>query len=368
MGHVQGCSPYGLTTDANYDQSITVSEVDAREISRSVTVLVSKGGGYSLVGDSIDHLKILLEDLLRTASSPQLSASHGAAVLSALCGLLDQCSISHEPQIQTIAVSPETWRRAFQIMLERCDINKAKPIRKLLMTLTSLLTKQPIEDVRATLVKEACVGSFNAVFSQGHTASLKLAVQLLEHFLRKHIVTPSSILKLAASVRESGFSDEGVAATPGIVAAAQSLMLTMLNRLEHPDCVPAISRFLAVLVITLREEGSVISDASQNQEHEYSCPIWIDPVKLYHERSPSNWDKLEHHVLPHLLRISQRDFNAFLDSLPLDKIQQDRSGSCSEAELQLCLLTARIGIRTKLGEIVSIGESSSALIAMNCRR
>ncbi|KAL9102416.1 MAG: hypothetical protein Q9163_002437 [Psora crenata] len=346
MEHDNGRASLVQSHDTNDDHSHVLSEDEARSISESVSAIVSPAGSHVYSDEDIDNLKRLLDKLLGAASLLGLSHSHTAAILNALCGLLDQYSTSADPQVRLLALNRETWMRAFHIILERSQNHHAKLSRRLLATLTLLLKRQANGTDRAALAEEACACSINAIFTQGDTAYVKLAIQVLEHFLRKHIIWASSMVVLASRAPK-GIS-QVIAARQCKTAAAQSFILKVLEWLEYPDCVPAISRFLPVFVTSFEKERCAESHAPRNGRIGYDLPVWIAPVKLYHEKHPSFLETLGNQVLPHLLRLGERHLKAFLDTLPLHKGWRAGSESCSEADLLFHLLAAKVGMGLKL--------------------
>ena len=366
MQHEEGHGLHGLTNDPYYDRSTILSEDVTRKISKSLTVLVSKAGHHSNDDGSINYLDKSLEALLRTASSSQLSPPHSAATLGALSGLLDQCSISASSQVQDIAFKAETWTRAFQILLEKSINNKPKPIRRLLVTLTLLLNRQPNKNVCAFLAKEASTRSITAIIDQEEAASVKIAIQVLEHLLTQNIISASLILEIFSCGSDSNLTNKGVALKKNSTATAQSFILRVLEWLEYPDCVPAISRFLPVFTTKFSEYQSAENVIMRDGGIRCTSPVWIEAVKLYLEKHPSNLEVLENHVLPNLLRGSESDHKVFLDTLPLEEIRQGSSGSCSEADLVLCLLTARVGINSRLCDMDNAGKLYPLSILADC--
>ena len=342
----------GLTERITQNGGAVLPEDVLRDLSKSLTKFVPK------IESSIDALERWIRQLLTTASSTSIPVPHGTASLNTLCGFLDLCSASSKDEVRGIAFDPQTWTKAFRILLESSANKKAKPTRRLLTTLTGLLSRQPLDRVKKMLTESAVSSSVSALFGSGDTISIKMAVQVLEHLLVKNVIAASLIIDLASGELEQNSTGDRDACASISRAKAQNFISQILEWLEYPDCVSAISRFLPVFVTALERKSFSERNVSRDGEIKSALPIWIDPVKLYHKKYPLNLESLEKHVLPCLLSLSERDSKAFLDTLPLENIRQGSFGSCSEADLQLCLLTARVRTSLRLGK----SKSSSGLL------
>lgn len=135
------------------------------------------------------HLGALHQDLLRTANSTRLSPAHGSASLNALCGFIEQCSSSSIPELRNISFTPTAWIKAFDIFLERSERHKAKPMRRLLLKITDILSKHSQDDAKRLLTEYAVSRAIGAICTHQDIASVKPAIQALEHLIHKGVIT-----------------------------------------------------------------------------------------------------------------------------------------------------------------------------------
>lgn len=295
-------------------------------------------------------LRSLCRNLLETARSPNLSLVHGAASLNALCGFLDQCSSSSIGQCRALAFDPQTWREAFKLFVTRSESNKAKPSRRLLVTLTGLLLQQPEEDVKCSLIHRSLSIAVGAICKKGGTAPIKPAVQILEELLSKGLVSSYDIVysttKEFVSLDEKAWSyraaEEEKAEPSGMTwnRSVEAFTSSMLEWVIHPDCAPAVSKFLPRFFRSLQVHDN--EESSQNiVSSARDPPLWIKPVKETLERNPGLLETFGNYVLPGLLSLSDSDALAFLQTLPIEDIRNGYTGSHSEADIHLCLLTAK---------------------------
>lgn len=150
------------------------------------------------------------------------------------------------------------------------------------------------------------------------------------------------------SARESGSCWSHLSIeTSGDSVFVDRVHVFSLNTLEwakYPDCAPAVGRFLLAFFRSLDEEEDETASRSYTDQR---LPLWISPVKQFLERHIDLLEVLENHVIPHLIRISHADLTAFLGTLPIDDIQNGCVGGYTNADIQLCLLVARVNFVSK---------------------
>ena len=226
-------------------------------------------------------------------------------------------------------------------------------MRRLLLTLVDILSKQPREDVKRSLVGHAVSRTVRALGEQQDIASIKPAIQTLEHLIHRGFTTacelvtfsysqieaPLAIKPLASSsfsIKEVESSE--VTGTPWI-KSAENFTLSILRWVQYPDCAPAAGRFLSTFFKSLI---AYQDDTAKSALEDRELPIWITPIEDALERQPELLEVLETHVLPGLLQLNPRDTRAFLNTLPLDKISRGDVGLIRVSDLQLCIMVARM--------------------------
>ena len=310
-------------------------------------------------------MQSLHQGLLRTANSTRLSFAHGAAALNALCGFIEQCNVSSVRQLRDLSFSSAAWTKAFNIILERSERHKSKPLRRLLMTLTEILSKHEQDDVKLSLIEHVVTRATRAICGQPDTASIKPAIQALEHFIHAGLISAQDVVKYAIeisgvsqAISEAGMGPlvEGETESNSIQRekSVEEFAMSVLGWVQFPDCAPAAGRFLSIFFQSLNAETSnqAVSDET--------VPLWINPVKQTINLHPELFEELEHHVLPGLLTLNPTDTCAFLRTLPLRDITRGNVGADAASNIQLCFLIAKVAASLQIGS-GSVREDESTL-------
>lgn len=303
-----------------------------------------------------------LQDLLHTASSTDLSFAHGAAALNALCGFLEQCSISSEVRIRYLSYKTETWTRAFNIYVTRSDNTKPKPLRRLLLTLVRSISNQPVEKEKDLLLRFGINVATQAIRKQHGFADIKAAIQVLEHFINSNLVDAAEVAQserpeeLGILLEKSTNKDQRNPDTQQeeVNQSVQRFALDVLEWMQYPDCAPAVGRFLPVYFKSIK--GSQ-SDKALTNSKDNVVPLWISPVKRALEKHQGILEVFEIHILPGLLRLGPADVKAFLQLLPLERLQHGNIGSSSISDIQLCLLVAKTAEHSSLRSYFNQGNT-----------
>ena len=349
------------TAHPHQEPTELLSEPHLRQISKSLTTLIPTSAEAVdenlLRSENLDStncislkhcrkLQTLLHDVLCTARTSNLSLAHGSAALNALCGFLELCSKSSIPQIAALCYKSTTWIKASSILLQNSENHKPKPMRRLLLILTDILLKNPAEDVTDSLIAYATCTATHAICMEYDLTSLKPAIHLLEHFLRKDVVTASYVVLVAASAAtigqnnaQKGLSLEGIRGTViSQVEFSESIemfTLYVLGWVQYPDCAPAVGRLLSTFFRSLADDHT----ATTISLHQ-GLPLWVSPVQQALEKNPGLLELFENYILPCLVRLNTTDTTAFLSMLPFDDIQNGKLRACKDTELQLYLSVA----------------------------
>lgn len=284
--------------------------------------------------------------------------------MSALCGLLEQCSTSAESRIQRLSYNTETWTRAFKIFLTQSDNNRSKPLRRLLLTLTRLISKHPINRDKDLLLGISTCIATRAIRKQDDFANIKPAIQVLEHILSTGLINAAEIAQikkpeeLGLSRMRSIETDRQDYSTQQekISLSVQKFASSVLEWVQYPDCAPAVGRFMPTFFKSLELKKS--DDAVSTSKYGVP-PLWISPVKQALERHEELLDVFEIHILPGLFRLGPADVEAFLKTLPLQRIQRGNIGSSSVSDIQLCLLVAKTAEDPSLRKKPGQGQCTS---------
>ena len=230
--------------------------------------------------------------------------------------------------------------------------------------LTRLISKHPVGTEKILLLGISTCHATRAIRKQHDFASIKSAIQVLEHFLSTGLISAAEI----AQVRwpeQLGLFRTGAMKTDGqnlntqqgqINQSVQDFALSLLEWIKYPDCAPAVGRFLPVLFKSLEESQS---DYAGRTSNDAATPLWISPMKQSLERYQDLLDVFEIHILPGLLRLGSADVEAFLRLLPFESLQHGNIGSTSISDIQLCLLVAKTAGGPSLRKIFGQGHSTS---------
>ena len=241
-------------------------------------------------------------------------------------------------------------------------------MRRLLLTLTRLLSKHPVATEKILLLGISTCFATRAIRKQDEIASIKPAIQVLEHFLSTGLISAAEIAQvrwpeqLGLLRTEATKSDcQNLNTQQGqINQSVQDFALSVLEWIRYPDCAPAVGRFLPVLFKSLEESQS--GDAGRTSNNA-AIPLWIFPVKQNLERYQDLLDVFEIHILPGLLRLGSADVEAFLMLLPFESIQRGNIGSISISDIQLCLLVAKTADDPSLREHFGFRQNTSLNLA-----
>ena len=233
------------------------------------------------------------------------------------------------------------------------------------MTLTEILNKHEQDNLKSSLIGHVLSRATRAICGQPDTASIKPAIQALEHLVHVGLTTAQEVINYA--IKTSGGSQAISEARRGSLMErktepttlqrdeqVESFAMSVLGWVQFPDCAPAAGRFLSIFFQSLNAEpsGRAISDET--------VPLWIYPVKQTINRHPELLEEFEHHVLPGLLILSPTDTRAFLETLPVRDITRGNAGPDAAADIQLCLLIAKVASRLKIRS-GSAGKNESTL-------
>lgn len=283
--------------------------------------------------------------------------------MNALCGFLEQCSISPEVRVRCLSYTTETWTRAFNIYLTKSDSVKSKPLRRLLLTLSSLVSKHHVDTERYLLLGISCCTASQAIRKQYDFADIKPAIQVLEHFLSRGLISAAEITQMKTPEELGHFrmmSGKHGNQNPDIQQeqvnqSVQEFALKLLDWVQYPDCAPAVGRFLPVFFESLEERHN---DNAVHTSREGVLPLWVYPVKQTLERHRELLEVFEIHILPGLLRLGPADVEAFLTMLPFESIQRGNICSSNISDIQLCLLVAKIAEDSIITRYFGEGQST----------
>lgn len=341
----EGASPHNTSNGYKTDTSL-LSEEKLRQIGKNIPATVFTDGDDS--DEPSNEVQELRLSLFHTAHSNNLSPSHGAAAVNALCGFLDVCSRCQSRQWRSLCFCRATCEQLFYILRSNSERFKGKIIKQLLITLVKILSTYPDEGERLSLTTTLVVLCVDSLTSQENPQSIRVSMQALESLLNKNLISAESIVR--ASMGSPPVSLDDVNNDPieynskVYQAAVEKFIASILHWAQYADCVTAISRFLPCFLSSLnacraaRMMNANIGTTMQAPD----APCWIGPVTRSLTRDISLLESFGSHVLPGLLRLDLRDTEVFLRTLPLDDLQQGKVRDHTDADIQLCLMAVRV--------------------------
>ena len=237
-------------------------------------------------------------------------------------------------------------------------------MRRLLLTLTRLISKHPVDTEKILLLGVSTCFATRAIRKQHDFASIKPAIQVLEHFFSTGLITAAEIAQVRwpeqlglLRTEATKIDGQNLNRQQGQISqSVQDFALSLLEWIKYPDCAPAVGRFLPVLFKSLEESQS---DDAGRTSNDATTPLWISPMKQSLERYQDLLDVFETHILPDLLRLGSADVEAFTKLLPFESLQRGNIGSTSISDIQLCLLVAKTAGGPSLRKQFGQGQSTS---------
>ncbi|KAI9768015.1 MAG: hypothetical protein M1840_005327 [Geoglossum simile] len=348
--------------------------IDKQHLSEELLREIGRGLGTNfpaaqncVTAESFTRLEGTLRAILRTAQSPQISQSHRAAACNALTAFLEKCRSSSITSLQSLSRPDYLWTDIFNIYLERSDKAKVKPLRQVLVTLTSIIAGD-LDLYRARRVLNAAVIRIIAIiFKQEAYSRVKPAIQALDYFITKQVISLQDLLSFvktwqcnnnAVAISGSGkFSPiYHTANEPANTEMSSSyaetasndyvtvLALALLHWMPEPDIAPAAGNLFITLFSTLKGQEA---ERLPHQVSDAAAPGWYGPIHTSIEKTPSALENLKQHILPGLFKLSVTDFGHFLDRLHLKEIL---SGSpVEDRDPQVMLLFTALQIGKEIG-------------------
>lgn len=255
-------------------------------------------------------------------------------------------------------------------------------MRRLLLTITGILSRYSQDDAKRSLTEHAVSRAIGAICAHQDIASIKPAIQALEHLIHKGVITAWDIVDFAIEQSNNIPAIQDFAASSladkeaGTTAISDARWIKSVERftsdvlqwVHYPDCAPAAGRFLPTFFTSLSADHDNTGTLALKERE---LPLWISPVKEALDSRSVLLEAFEHHILPGLLLLSPGDTGAFLSTLRLDDINRGGVGSSTIADLQLSILVAKVAADLKpnksTGDILktnkNIVEVPSPLIA-----
>lgn len=224
-------------------------------------------------------------------------------------------------------------------------------MRQVLTVLVKLLSTNADSDAATVLINGTVSRCLSLIYSYEDASCVRAAMNILEVFLNKSMITATSLVRLAMEIStESPLTDgPGGSQTPSTIHPGElglSMVRTLPNFIsmvigwmQQVDIAPAAGR----LVVSLFEASKGDSAITDSMAFAPSAgPLWLPPILEAIRERPALVDTLEYHVLPRLFRLESTDIDHVVSALPVRRVAEGGIGSVSEEELRLCLVVCKV--------------------------
>ena len=301
-----------------------------------------------------------------TAQLPGISSSHRAAATNALCALIEQCQASESFNIRSLIQINELLTLIFDVFLQWSQAAKGKSMRQFISTLGNSLKTIP-DARREKPVTEAVCSLFDIVFKERNALQVKPALQTLELFLSKDVVSLPSLLHAFHDwyIPEIGQSSE----PQDEASVTEQFIFACLQWLSNADKASAAAHLVCIVV---KKISNIAKRGGSPGDAKNKMPVWVRPVTAIVRRDRAVIPALQNYVFPIFFKHNPEDTIAFLnflqvgDHLGLDRVPQDGSfvpnhdgNTGINNELEMSLLFAALSTAKELGLIQEIDSRSS---------
>lgn len=303
--------------------------------------------------------KRVCQSLIQTASTPSLSNQHTAAACNAVSAFVDAASNACSEGTNQVALAPETWLTIFDIIVGRYEDAKPKPLRQLLVSLTTILAKH-YQGAQRTLIQTAVANAIYPSIILGEPRSrLKGSLVCLEHFIRKSAILPSELISLAqnwlAQNREkwnsvfekdrealshdvSDFDLSASPSGPSEAFAAKIFALGLLTHTNNREMSGTTGGMLSALIKKMKAE-----DPTQQVS-----TIWVAPTRHMLLHNMDNLEALSSQILLPLFTTDPTGFRSFVEALPLKSLLTGDMADAADSEYMLLFTSLQMGKKANL--------------------
>ena len=339
-----------------------ICEKTLREIGKNVHQHLSISEQAS--DGSSGRTENLFHDVLMTAGSSQISTTHGAAACNALSACLDWATHKGHPEIRSLVFSEPIFRACLDVYYERAETTKAKPLKQLLISTTNLLSRNPLPELQERLRNDALLQAQGEVLDKADTTTVRSALQVIDCFLHKELITSSDLLSLfgngAKEVDATNRQNDGEASrkisTHG--RSGRDFVFACIEWLAYPNVAPIASRLVSSLLSKLPFSPTL--DIGSRTYDSLGTQGWFAAVKDFLTKKPELLDVFEDNLLQKLIQ-SNDHLSQILQSLPITQIIQGEIRDLTDTDIYLSLICLRQGYRLRKDDSRSEGTYTSKI-------
>ena len=262
--------------------------------------------GSTQSNNYIREYSVVLDKLVETAYDPSIGVGHRGVAINAICSLIRSAA---KLNIDT-PFTKTTWLSSVDILLDRRDGAKSKPLRQLLLCLTGVLSTFRHED-RVELVDTVTRIIFEILLGRSDHVRAKPALNLLGHFITKEVLTIANLCKYADVARQNATThmEDPSRQIDSSFPLRWNLEL-LLGWIPYQDTSIAASQAILILIDKISE--------SRPPGPSEDDPMWVLPLLNALRASVDDLNDFRSHLLPGLFKAHKHDYASLLTLLGLE--------------------------------------------------
>jgi hypothetical protein len=357
MGQDNAQVPLGLTLAHNsFVKAYLDSKMPITVLTRDVLLAMGQGGlkayfnGKDTPSDRLQQISRMWQDLLATTRSTVITDRHLTAACNAMCVFLECACSSSLPHVRDFGMSKETWLQCFGAILESFEEGKVKPMRQVLIALTSILTHHPDRVVSSSIQKEV-ITQMTAIVLLGEAGRMKAALVAMELFIRRASSFDDVLQSIKSCVRakrvewsrrlasfgvEKAVDHFRVSASISGLPSAESdsqttvafivaLLMALLSRDTQSAAIALYKTYSTVLIISGR--GSHLYSMSTSKQEEISesdsddnfkrsgQSTWIFLAQAFLQAHPASVTPFADFLFPAVFKHDPSGYREYADTL-----------------------------------------------------
>ncbi|KAK1140581.1 hypothetical protein N8T08_010218 [Aspergillus melleus] len=332
---------------------------------------ISKGplGRFMQSCDDIEKVNCVWQSLLKTFATASISHAHTSVACNTLSAFLDAARISKCEGTRRLVLSRETWLSVFEVFLIRFKDGKPKPMKQLLESLVTLLSKNLAEDDRQFIKSRVINATVPSIVLNERRSQLKACLVTLEILVRKNAISPIELITMvqnwlqenagrwvplfqedckALSIDVSQFSErtpnDGSDSLGSQRTAAEVFVLALMAQAKSFELAAGPGDTMTAFFLKVKS----LPQTSYSREYVQSLlSVWVAPVRHVILQNMHLLEPMSSYFLHPLFSIDPAGFRGFLNQLPLENLL---TGDMHDAPVDdLSLLFASLQMAKKIG-------------------
>ena len=235
----------------------------------------------------------MIDKLVRTGYDPSIGVAHRGVAINAICSF-----VGHIRRLTPEApLTEDLWFRCNDILLDRRDGAKSKPLRQLLLCITDLLSTFST-DQRISIIDRTVKDVVQILLRQSDHVKAKPALHILGHFIEKDIITLESLRTFSPGHAIEGNTEN-----------VQWLVELLLGWVAYQDTAIAACQTTRIVIRKLDKRAS-----------DTRALLWTNPLRKVMRLQVDDLNNFRSHLLPYL---AKEDTEGFFHLLALVGMRDD---------------------------------------------